>query len=319
MWWLWLLVPGASAGKKAQQRYEAARAMAEAAADQAFVQGVAQARAAAEAAGDSPGAVWAWAAAVQVGVEAGAHGRGALTDADLDQMIAAVEAATGDEIAVGSALGAAAAAALGADRPDQAAELADRALDVYPTSAALNAWLGTHEGADGAERCRGTLAAASSDIQRYDVLTACNAAVGSDWASDDDQDWLAAETQRRQASQAAHTARLQAESAAMAAQMAASRPAPAPATGGASPASGPQRVSVSLHIDCDQRVRLFQGASRTSGGTYGWNSPNTVRSVSMNAGEVLCICDDRDNKQSCWTAAPISGRLEVGCGGFSVR
>jgi hypothetical protein len=81
----------------------------------------------------------------------------------------------------------------------------------------------------------------------------------------------------------------------------------------------PTTVSVSFHIECDHNVRMFTGSSPTSGGTYGWESPNSVRSTTMRPGDVLCICDDRDKVQSCWTAGDQRADLEVTCGGFRQR
>jgi hypothetical protein len=83
---------------------------------------------------------------------------------------------------------------------------------------------------------------------------------------------------------------------------------------GPAAAPAPGMVSVQLHISCGENVRLFFGASPTSGGTYGWESPNSTRSASMDAGSVVCICDASDHVQSCWTASGSSARLDVGCG-----
>lgn len=87
------------------------------------------------------------------------------------------------------------------------------------------------------------------------------------------------------------------------------RPAPAPPPAPAAP----RVISATLHVRCPTRVRLFLGSTPTSGGTFGWESPNTVRSVSVREGSVVCVADDRDRPVSCWTAAPISRRLEVDC------
>jgi hypothetical protein len=103
-----------------------------------------------------------------------------------------------------------------------------------------------------------------------------------------------------------------------------SEPAPsasASASASSAPAAParPSTVSVSFHVECDQKVRMFTGSSPTSGGTYGWEYPNTVRSTTMRPGDVLCICDDRDKVQSCWTAGDQRADLEVTCGGFRQR
>ncbi|MCP4810211.1 MAG: hypothetical protein GY913_24205 [Proteobacteria bacterium] len=74
-----------------------------------------------------------------------------------------------------------------------------------------------------------------------------------------------------------------------------------------------------MKVTCDTKVRVFKGSSPSSGGTYGWESPNSVRSLSMSAGDVLCIADGSDKVQSCWTASGSTAKLEVGCGGFMQR
>jgi hypothetical protein len=82
----------------------------------------------------------------------------------------------------------------------------------------------------------------------------------------------------------------------------------------------PSSVSVSLTISCKQNVRMFFGSSPTSGGSYGWESPNSVRSVSMAPGAVACITDAQDHIQSCWTApSSPSASLDVGCAGLTGR
>jgi len=110
---------------------------------------------------------------------------------------------------------------------------------------------------------------------------------------------------------------------------AASHAPPAPVAAAAAPApkaapavAVPEKVtsvSVSLHIDCDPKVRLFIGSSPTSGGTYGWEYDNNTRSTSVSPGDVICICDERDRVGSCWTAGDTRADLEVMCGGFRAR
>jgi hypothetical protein len=97
---------------------------------------------------------------------------------------------------------------------------------------------------------------------------------------------------------------------------AAARPAP---TAGTTAASGPATVSVSLHISCAQKVRLFFGSAPNSGGTYGWEETNTTRSSSVKPGSVICITDSHDKVQTCWTAGTTRADLDVSCGGFRQR
>jgi hypothetical protein len=95
---------------------------------------------------------------------------------------------------------------------------------------------------------------------------------------------------------------------------------PPPAASKSSPApSGPTFVSVSAHIDCDPKVRVFRGSS-TGSGTYGWESDNSTVSWSIKAGDQICVCDASDERGSCWTASG-SGRVDmvITCGGFTVR
>lgn len=93
--------------------------------------------------------------------------------------------------------------------------------------------------------------------------------------------------------------------------------APRPTTSSAP--STPTVVSVSMHVSCAQNVRVFTGSSATSGGTYGWESPNSTRSMSLKPGSVVCIADSHDKVQSCWTVPTSSARVDVGCGGFTQR
>jgi hypothetical protein len=94
--------------------------------------------------------------------------------------------------------------------------------------------------------------------------------------------------------------------------------APAPATTTAA-ASTPSVVSVRIHVSCDTKVRMFTGSSPTSGGTYGWQSSNSTFSKSVAPGSVICIADERDTVQSCWTAGTSSADLDLGCGAISER
>lgn len=87
----------------------------------------------------------------------------------------------------------------------------------------------------------------------------------------------------------------------------------------ASAPSTPAVVSVSMHVSCGQNVRVFTGSSATSGGTYGWESPNSTRSLSLKPGSVICIANSQDKVQSCWTVPTSSARVDVGCGGFTQR
>ena len=105
----------------------------------------------------------------------------------------------------------------------------------------------------------------------------------------------------------------------MAASAAASRPATSASSGQSSAPAAPTTVSVSMKITCGERVRVFQGRSANSGGTYGWESPNSVRSLTVPVGNVICIANERDQVQSCWTASGTRASLEVGCGGFMQR
>lgn len=101
-------------------------------------------------------------------------------------------------------------------------------------------------------------------------------------------------------------------------------PKPAASTSSASspassaPPAAPTSVSVSIHVDCDHKVRLFRGSSSGSG-TYGWESTNTTTSYTMRPGDELCLCDDHDKRQSCWTAGTTRASLDVTCSGFKNR
>lgn len=105
-------------------------------------------------------------------------------------------------------------------------------------------------------------------------------------------------------------------------------PPPAASSGSGSSGSGssgssapaaPSTVSVTLRFTCKENVRLFLGASKSSGGTYGWESYNSTRSVTVKPGSVICLADKSDHNQTCWTAGTERTTLEVGCGGFTER
>lgn len=86
-----------------------------------------------------------------------------------------------------------------------------------------------------------------------------------------------------------------------------------------SASAAPATVSVSMHISCGEKVRVFFGSSASSSGTYGWESPNSTRSVTVKPGSVICIADSHDKVGSCWTAGEQRVNLDVGCGGFTAR
>ncbi|MCB9777643.1 MAG: hypothetical protein H6742_03685 [Alphaproteobacteria bacterium] len=315
-----LALPSPTEAKRPRQDPQAA---AYAAVDQGMVQMAETMRAQAQAAPGNSAVLLQWGGVLNAAAQSGSLARGAVPADHLDAYFQAVGAAKGDDPQFGLLLGMSAEIALAAGRNDQALALAERALDTHPTSSALRAWLAvTPDPTAGGARCRAAADAAASDIQRFDTIGACLAAVGDGWATADERAWYQAELGRRQASQAAHDAALQQQAAAQAAAMQAARPAPAipaPSASTSSKPAGPQRVSVSMHIDCPEKVRIFQGRSPSSGGTYGWESSNSTRSLSMDEGDVLCIADDRDHIGSCWTASGSSVSLDVQCGGFRQR
>lgn len=102
-------------------------------------------------------------------------------------------------------------------------------------------------------------------------------------------------------------------------------PAPTPSSASSSSGSSssaaakPSTVSVSMHISCGEKVRVFFGSSASSSGTYGWESPNSTRSVTVKPGSVICIADSHDKVGSCWTVGEQRASLDVGCGGFTAR
>ncbi len=125
----------------------------------------------------------------------------------------------------------------------------------------------------------------------------------------------AAQQQKLEAYAATHPGPSFSPPASASASSASSSAPPASASG----ASAPSTVSVELHIACKERVRVFLGASANSGGTYGWESPNSVRSVTVKPGSVICIANAQDKVQTCWTAGSERARLDVDCGGFRAR
>ena len=94
-------------------------------------------------------------------------------------------------------------------------------------------------------------------------------------------------------------------------------------TSSASPSSSapakPSVVSISMHITCSERVRVFTGASKSSGGTYGWESPNSTRSLSAKPGSVICVADASDHVKSCWTVGEERADVNIDCSGVSER
>lgn len=327
-----LLAAGPAEAKKPSKMEQAmldAQAQAQAATDASMVQAVDRTRAAYEAS-PSIDTLYGWAGGLSGAAQTGTIERGAFPQDHLDAFFAAAEEHGGAKTGGGETLGLAAQVALAAGRKGQALVLAERALASAPTNAALLTWFATsNDPAPAKGHCTATLRAAKSDISRYDTLTACDVVLGPGWAGAEQTAWYEGETARRAASQAAHTAQLQAEltrqaeemKAASAAREAARAEAAAAsaASSASSGSAGSGVVSVRLKVTCGEKVRMFEGSSPSSGGTYGWQSPNSVRNLSVRAGDVLCIADDRDKVQSCWTASGGSVDLEMGCGGFMQR
>lgn len=83
--------------------------------------------------------------------------------------------------------------------------------------------------------------------------------------------------------------------------------------------AAPTTVSVNMKITCNPKVRVFFGDRPNASGTYGWESYNSVRSTTVKAGSVICVADERDHVQSCWTASGSSARIEIGCGGITQK
>ena len=285
--------------------------------DQTMARSVAGARAAAEGAPGDTAQVYAWAGALSAAAEAGTVARGGIDELALDSFFAAVEGIAADTTYGADTVGIASSVALAAGRKGQALVLAEQALASKPTNAALLTWFAvSNTPSDAPAHCVAALTAAASDAQRFDTLTTCNAVLGSDWAAADQQAWFAEESARRSASQTAHTQQLQADLVQRAAEMEAAHAAweasrPAEETAAAS--AGSSTVGVHLKVTCDEKVRMFEGSSPTSSGTYGWQSANSVRSLTVRAGDVLCIADDHDRVGACWTASGEQAELELGC------
>ncbi|HEY1558047.1 MAG TPA: hypothetical protein VGF94_24625 [Kofleriaceae bacterium] len=92
---------------------------------------------------------------------------------------------------------------------------------------------------------------------------------------------------------------------------------PPPATAPA----GPQVVSVELHNDCANTVKLFLGEKPKFGsGTNTSLGSNTTTSYQMKPGDMIWIIDDGENGVSSTTIGGNSGSLRLritsGCNGF---
>jgi hypothetical protein len=70
------------------------------------------------------------------------------------------------------------------------------------------------------------------------------------------------------------------------------------------PQNGPgnRRVTeVTGRITCSGGVRLFKGTARGTG-TYTWYYPKDNLAYSIREGDQLCLCDAKDQRNTCWTA-----------------
>lgn len=324
-----------SAQKRAEQQYAAAQQAAQAAVDTSMLQSLATMRGAA-ASGD-PNQVNTWGGTLRAAVESGTFSRGKLTmEADIQPALDALEGAARKSSALApTLLGTSAAIQLGVGLPAEAVSTAERALKAGTSTDALKTLLEARVAsgapADPAGACKGVRPGVKDDIQRFLLLDTCNAFSGASdsdaglaWASADDRAFyktkLAEQAERaaaREAERQARAAALSAAAAEAAKQSAAARASSASSASSSSSAGGP--VSVSVHVSCSERVRLFRGHSPSSSGTYGWESPNSTVSYTVSAGDVICIADGSDKVQSCWTAGSGSASLDVSCGGFKAR
>jgi hypothetical protein len=82
-------------------------------------------------------------------------------------------------------------------------------------------------------------------------------------------------------------------------------------------ASGGSSTSVSAHVTCSTKVRVFRG-SKSGSGTYGWEEPNHSVSYTLGADEQLCVCDGSD-KRLATPSGQSHVNVDIDCGGISLR
>jgi hypothetical protein len=89
---------------------------------------------------------------------------------------------------------------------------------------------------------------------------------------------------------------------------------------GAASSGRPQIVSLTLHNDCPETVRLFFGSTpKFGGGTESSISSNSTESHSMREGELVWIVDRSGNGMSSLTVSPGQAHVTVtrSCAGFA--
>lgn len=99
------------------------------------------------------------------------------------------------------------------------------------------------------------------------------------------------------------------------------QPAAAGNEGGSAPAepAAPQVVSIDLHNDCPNDVKLFLGNDPKFGsGTHTSLESNSTTSFQMKPGDMIWIEDDNENGISSMSASPgqTSMRILPSCSGF---
>ncbi|MCP4810209.1 MAG: hypothetical protein GY913_24215 [Proteobacteria bacterium] len=167
------------AGRKDKPKKLTPQEMAQQATDDAMVASAEQYRA--MTAGDFKG-VYGWAGALAAAADVGTVERGRVPDDHLAEFFAAL-----DDLKNPS-LGLASGVVLAAGNSFLALDLAQASLDVQPDNAALTTWLSVADDrTQAASNCQKTLKNTQSDIQKFDTLSLCNAAIGTDWASTADQ------------------------------------------------------------------------------------------------------------------------------------
>lgn len=87
----------------------------------------------------------------------------------------------------------------------------------------------------------------------------------------------------------------------------------------ASGSTGSSPTSVTAHITCSSKVKVFRGSSSGSG-TTGWEEPNHTVSWSIRSGEQVCVVDGGGRRVGCWSpSGQARADVNVSCSGVSAR
>lgn len=323
------LLPTADAGPMDKLLQKVAGVQTAATYDDLILKEVARARAAAEAAPTEMSPMYAWLASLHSAATAGLHTRGKLSlEADVAPALAAIETFAATRADTAAALQANAARLLWElGEHEQAGALAVRSYQAWPSPDALElqlAWVMESAPTTLATTCKSVRAAAKTDIQRFNVLDQCflasgaaDVATGLAWASATDRSAYSTQKGAMLERDAARAAERAANAPSFPAPSAPAPSSAASPSSSSSSTSGP--TSVSAHISCSPKVRVYRGSSSGSG-TYGWESSNSTVSYSVRKGEQVCVADASDHRGACWTA---SGQphvnLDISCGGVSQR